>query len=49
VFSTHREPWGWLEFTGSDLVLAGGQVIGHGICRVNRHFQIDINVNPMPS
>jgi len=49
VFSRHREPWFGAECHGADLASAGGQVVGHGICRVNRHFHIDINMNPMPS
>ena len=37
VFSTHREPWFGVELGGAGMALAGGQVVGHGICRVNRH------------
>ena len=36
VFSRHRESWGWLEFTGSDVVSASDQMVRHLICRVNR-------------
>ena len=38
MFNRHQEPWGWVELGGYCLALAGGQMVGHGICRVNRHF-----------
>jgi hypothetical protein len=38
--SKHREPWCRVELGGCRVVLADGQVVGYGTCRVNRHFKL---------
>lgn len=36
VFSTHRDLWRGVEFTGSDMASTGGRMVRRRSCRVNR-------------
>ena len=43
VWHKRRECWGWVECLGSGVASAGGRIVEHLICRVNRQILLRIH------